>query len=180
MESYSLVAPLIFIIFHIIRPLFLLPVLLLCITGGLLFGMLAGTLYSVIGLMISSIIFYFIIHILPVIQEKCKKLEDKLLGNKLHLTTIQIILLRMLPFIHFHLISFCIYQKTGSFPSYLRTTFFSILPVTILYTTLGNSIIEISAVYSLPLILLIIALTFLLRKKEVIIKWNTFFSRPTT
>ncbi|WP_018931303.1 TVP38/TMEM64 family protein [Gracilibacillus lacisalsi] len=179
MESYAFVAPVLFIMVHILRPLFFIPVLLLCITGGLVFGLLAGTIYSIIGLMISSIIFYLIIHLLPAIEKRCKRLEEKLLGNELSLNTIQIMLLRMLPFIHFHLMSFCIYKKSVSFSSYLRTTFLTVIPVACFYTTLGKTIQEISIYYAIPLVVMVIILAYLVRRKQVIIKWQTFFQQNT-
>ncbi|UOQ86249.1 TVP38/TMEM64 family protein [Gracilibacillus salinarum] len=175
MESYAFVAPVLFIMMHILRPLLFIPVLLLCITGGLLFGLWAGTIYSIIGLVISSVIFYMIIHLLPAIEARCKKLEKRLLGDQLSLNTVQIMLLRMLPFIHFHLMSFCIYQKSVSFTAYLRTTLFTVIPVAIFYTTLGRTIQEISVYYAIPLVCTIIILAYFVRKKQVIIKWHTFF-----
>ncbi|UOQ47186.1 VTT domain-containing protein [Gracilibacillus caseinilyticus] len=175
MESYAFVAPVLFIMMHILRPLLFIPVLLLCITGGLLFGLWAGTVYSIIGLVISSVIFYMIIHFLPALEARCKKLEKRLLGDQLSLNTVQIMLLRMLPFIHFHLMSFCIYQKSVSFTSYLRTTLFTVIPVAIFYTTLGRTIQEISVYYAIPLVSTILILAYFVRKKQVIIKWHTFF-----
>ncbi|WP_240468754.1 VTT domain-containing protein [Gracilibacillus sp. YIM 98692] len=180
MESYAFAAPVLFILVHILRPLLILPVLLLCITGGILFGMLAGTVYSIIGLMMSSFIFYYIMHLVPAVQKRCERLELKLLGEKGQLTTMQIVLLRMLPFIHFHLLSFCIYQKSVDFKQYVRTTFFSVVPLAIFYTTLGKTIQEISLLYAIPFVVLILLAAYYARKKQIIIKWQTFFSsRPT-
>ncbi|WP_084543417.1 TVP38/TMEM64 family protein [Gracilibacillus kekensis] len=177
MESYAFVAPFLFILVHILRPLFFVPVLLLCITGGVIFGLLAGTVYSIIGLMISSSLFYLIIHTLPALQKRFKSLEERLLGKQLSLNTFQLVLLRMLPFIHFHMLSFCIYKKSVSFHSYLRTTLFTIIPVAIFYTTLGKTIQEISLYYAVPLILVILILAYFVRQKKAIIKWQSFFSK---
>ncbi|MGN8681233.1 TVP38/TMEM64 family protein [Gracilibacillus sp. HCP3S3_G5_1] len=179
MESYAFVAPMLFIMVHVLRPLLFIPVLLLCIAGGIVFGLLAGTIYSIIGLTISSILFYLIIHLLPAIEKRCKRLEEKLLGKQLSLNTIQIMLLRMLPFIHFHLLSFCIYKKSVSFTSYLRTTFLTVIPVACFYTTLGKTIQEISIYYAVPLVIMVLILAYLVRKKQVAIKWQTFFQQKT-
>ncbi|GAE92722.1 membrane spanning protein [Gracilibacillus boraciitolerans JCM 21714] len=177
MESYALAAPVVFIMAHILRPLLFVPVLLLCITGGIIFGLLAGTVYSILGLMISSSIFYLIVQMLPALEKRFKRLEEKLLGKQFSLNTCQLALLRMLPFIHFHLLSFCIYKKSVSFHSYLRTTLLTIIPVAIFYTTLGRTFHEISIYYAIPLVLLILLLAYFVRKKNASIKWRTFFSQ---
>src|SRR5690625_6914111 len=57
-EAGGLFAPLLFISFHLLRPLLFIPVIFICITGGVLFGAVAGSLYSVIGITLSSILFY--------------------------------------------------------------------------------------------------------------------------
>ncbi|MDX8046658.1 VTT domain-containing protein [Gracilibacillus sp. S3-1-1] len=176
-ENYAFIAPLMFIGVHVLRPFLFIPVLLLCIVGGVMFGLLAGTVYSVVGLMISSVLFYQIIRFLPVIEKRCRKLEEKLLGKQLSLNTPQLMLLRLLPFIHFHLLSFCIYKKSVSFTSYLRTTFFTVLPVASFYTVLGTTVQEMSIYYAIPLVILVLVLAYVMRRKQAVIKWHTFFQQ---
>src|SRR5690625_5676926 len=47
-ELGGLFAPVLFISFHLLRPLFFLPVVFICISGGVLFGTVAGAIYSLI------------------------------------------------------------------------------------------------------------------------------------
>src|SRR5690625_7084587 len=54
-------SPLLFISFHLVRPLLFLPVICLCISGGILFGAIAGTVYAIIGITLSSIVFYLVL-----------------------------------------------------------------------------------------------------------------------
>ncbi|PWU68198.1 TVP38/TMEM64 family protein [Gracilibacillus dipsosauri] len=177
-DSYVLVAPMAFIFVHILRPILFLPVLLLCITGGLVFGIIAGTIYSVIGLLFSSIIFYCLLSWLPVLSKKCEQIEKRWLKQR-ELTIVQICLLRLLPFMHFHLLSFCIYQNTKSFIEYLRTTLLSVLPLAIVYTALGDTLQQMPIWYAVPVTLFILILVYFFRRKQTIIKWQTFFS-PTS
>lgn len=51
MEAGGVFAPLAFILFHLLRSFLFIPVPVVLISGGVLFGTLWGTLYSVVGLM---------------------------------------------------------------------------------------------------------------------------------
>ncbi|WP_078060164.1 MULTISPECIES: TVP38/TMEM64 family protein [Gracilibacillus] len=175
-ESYVFVAPVLFILVHLLRPILFVPVLMVCVTGGMVFGFAAGSIYSIIGLVVSSIGFYCLIKLLPMLEKSCRKMEEKWLKNQIHLNTLQIMILRMLPFMHFHLLSFCIYKKSRNFASYLCTTLISVIPVAILYTLLGQSIQAVSIYYAIPIIALMLLLTYLVRRKQAIIKWHQFFS----
>src|SRR6476620_11095210 len=57
-QSGTIFAPVIFILFHVARQVLFIPVAVVCMTGGLLFGPLSGTIYSIIGLTLSSLVFY--------------------------------------------------------------------------------------------------------------------------
>jgi uncharacterized membrane protein YdjX (TVP38/TMEM64 family) len=176
-DNYMFIAPIGFIIIHLIRPFFFFPVLLLCVTGGILFGTVAGTVYSVIGLTLSSIIFYGIMQIVPKLTSKCKKVEEKMFGKHKELTLTQICLLRLLPFMHFHLLSYCLYEMSKeSFSSYLKTTFITVTPLSFFYTAFGQSIKDVSIYIMIPVCLVMLLLIYITRKKQIIIKWNIFFS----
>ena len=56
-DSNQMIAPVLFIAFHIIRPFLFIPVAFICITGGLLFGMTYGVVYSLIGVTLSIWLF---------------------------------------------------------------------------------------------------------------------------
>ncbi|MFC4403711.1 VTT domain-containing protein [Gracilibacillus xinjiangensis] len=179
-EGYFFVAPFAFILIHILRPLFFLPVLLLCITGGILFGVLAGTIYSLIGLMLSSVLFYLIMRSMPKLYQKCEYLEQKWLGKKTaNLTIWQISLLRLLPFMHFHLLSFYIYERSDNFAAYLRTTLVTVTPLTVIYTIFGQTMQSLSLLYMIPFCAVILIFTYIFRRRQMIIKWHTFFP-PTS
>src|SRR5699024_12407458 len=69
-ELGGLFAPVLFISFHLIRPLFFLAVVFICISGGVLVGTLAGCIYSIIGITLLCVAFYGIIHWMPKTLEK--------------------------------------------------------------------------------------------------------------
>jgi len=173
--TLGLLAPLLFISFHLIRPILFLPVMLICISGGILFGTLAGTVYSIVGITLSSILFYGLIQKMPKTLNRLITLKQKLIGPHVQMTTPQIALLRLIPFIHFHLLSLCLIEMTASFKDYTKSSIVSNIPLAVVYTSLGQ---QLSHLTPLTIILLLMALiigVYLFRKKEMAITWQEFF-----
>lgn len=174
-EAGGLFAPILFISFHLLRPLFFLPVILCCITGGILFGSVAGSIYSIIGVMASSILFYVFMRYMPKTLFKVTKLKQKIFGKHASFTTSQITILRLIPFIHFHLLTLCIIESARGFKEYIKTSLLSNIPFVIIYTSVGKWMVNMSLFYATLFLILFLLLLFILRKKESNIKWNDFF-----
>ncbi|MBU9714161.1 TVP38/TMEM64 family protein [Evansella tamaricis] len=175
-EEAGWFAPIIFIIVHLIRPFLFLPVIVVCIAGGYLFGFLHGTLYSIIGLSLMSFIFYKLIDIFPSFRTKIMKLKEKYLKDRV-LTIGQVMVLRMMPFVHFHLLSLYLMEMTSSFKEYMRYSIAGIILPALLYTAFGQSFTELPIYVSLLLILLLISLfSYLGKRGTVTYKWHRFFS----
>ncbi|MDY0405373.1 VTT domain-containing protein [Virgibacillus sp. 179-BFC.A HS] len=174
-ENGGILAPVLFICFHLLRPLFFLPVVFICVSGGVLFGTLAGSLYSVIGITLSSVAFYGIIQWMPKTLGKLTRLREKLMGKNRGFTIAQVAVLRLVPFIHFHLLSLCLIEMSSSFKDYTKASFFSNIPLALVYTTLGQWIANLSPLHITVFLLLLLPFIFILRRKEIIIKWQDFF-----
>ncbi|WP_234987223.1 TVP38/TMEM64 family protein [Bacillus sinesaloumensis] len=177
-ESTGLLAPFIFIGMHLIRPILFIPVPVVCIVGGILFGSLFGTIYSLLGLTMLSIVFYFLYRQVPRVAQKIDNLKQKWLGDKVNFTIGQIAILRLIPFINFHLLSLCIKDVTRNFREYTKGSFYTNIPVALLYTVFGQFIREFSTTVIIAILLALTLLFYLLREKQVIIKWHEFF-KPT-
>lgn len=175
-ESGGLFAPILFICFHLLRPLFFLPVIFICIFGGMMFGPINGTLYSVIGITLSSIFFYGLIHFMPKTFHRLIYIKHKIIGKEKELNTFQIGLLRLIPFIHFHLLSLCLIEISSSFKDYLKSSFLTNLPLAFIYTFIGQTIAKLTPLYAVLLCVMIIPLVYITRRKEINIKWQVFFS----
>lgn len=177
LQISGLFAPIVFILFHLIRPLVFVPVVLLCISGGLLFGTFYGMIYSLIGITLSTILFYKIANWLPNSFQRLLKMKRRIFGENHQFTTKQIAILRLIPFIHFHLLSLCLYEAASDFRSYTKSATLSNIPLAFLYTALGETIIHLSIV-EITVVLLVITLLFMLfRKKLETIEWQTFFKK---
>ncbi len=175
-ESTGMLAPMAFILLHLIRPFLLLPVQVICIVGGILFGSLFGTLYSLIGLSLLSIVFYILYKKMPQIFNKISRLKEKWLGNKANFTIGQIAILRLVPFINFHLLSLCLIEVTRGFRQYSKSSIITNIPVALFFTVFGQFIREFSSTMIVLILLSMTLLFYLLREKQVIIKWHEFFN----
>lgn len=175
LEASGFFAPLLFIAFHLLRPLFFLPVAFICISGGVMFGTIEGTIYSVIGVTLSSIAFYQVSQWMPKSLEKLVRLKHKLLGKHSDFSTGQIAMLRLVPFIHFHLLSLIIIEMSQNFKEYMKTSFYSNIPLAFVYTSFGQWIATLSPVLITAFMFGLLPIIFLLRRKEMVIKWNDFF-----
>ncbi|WP_173915882.1 TVP38/TMEM64 family protein [Halobacillus sp. Marseille-Q1614] len=168
-------APLLFIVIHLLRPFLFLPVILLCIAGGVLFGPVAGTAYSVVGTVLSSILFYRMTHLVPSGFKRLQEMYKKWTKRKSQLTVKQVAILRLIPFIHFHFLSYCLIQITADFKDYTKSSLVTNFPLAFIYTSMGQWI----TLFSLPVMLfassLLLLLCFIVRKKSEVFLWNDFF-----
>src|SRR5699024_1202786 len=114
---------------------------------GVLFGTVAGTIYSLIGITLSSVAFYGIIHWMPKTLEKLLHLKQKLIGQQSSFTTPQIAVLRLVLFIHFHLLSLCLMEISVGFKYYTKTSLLSNIPLSFLYTYIGKCLSTLSPLH---------------------------------
>ncbi|RFU61961.1 TVP38/TMEM64 family protein [Bacillus sp. V59.32b] len=170
----STFAPFVFIIFHLLRQFLFIPVVVVCISGGILFGPAAGTLYSIIGLTLSSLFFYTVIHRFPKTMERLLRMKNKLFGHR-HLNIRQISVLRLIPLIHYHLLSLCLMEKKQGLKNFAYYSFLSNIPLAFFYTVFGSYISEFSPSMILILLLSLTVLLYLLREKYAVITWKEFF-----
>lgn len=174
-ELGGLFAPVAFIFFHLLRPFLFLPVVFICVTGGILFGPIAGSLYSLAGITLSSILFYGIYRKAPKATQRIIRVKKRLLGEKSELTQAQIIVLRLIPFIHFHLLSICLIEISANFRDYAKASLLSNIPLAFIYTSIGGTISSLNSFSIILCLFVLLIFLYLLRKKEIIIKWQEFF-----
>ncbi|GAA0483924.1 TVP38/TMEM64 family protein [Salinibacillus aidingensis] len=176
-ESSGMFAPVLFIGMHLLRPLFFMPVAFICISGGILFGMVSGTIYSVIGITLSSLFFYRFLVYMPKTFKRLIRLKAKILGEKRQISKGQIFLLRLMPFIHFHLLSLCILEISRNYKEYFKLSFLSNVPLAVVYTTFGQWIASLSPIIMAAAVIVILPMIYLLRQKEIVVSWEEFFRK---
>jgi uncharacterized membrane protein YdjX (TVP38/TMEM64 family) len=175
LEGSGMWAPLIFIIFHSIRQFLFIPVALLCIVGGIIFGLALGTIYSVLGLTISCIVFYFLHQGMPKTFGKVHRMKEKWMGDRVILTTGQIAILRCVPFMQYQILSLILLERKRNLFSFTKQSLLTNIPTALLYTLFGQSISQLSPSIIVIVLLAFTLLFYLLRERLAIIKWNDFF-----
>lgn len=174
-EVGGVLAPIIFILFHTLRQFLFIPPILVCIAGGVLFGVTLGTIYSIIGLTINCLLFYVIIHRLPKTHRKLSTLKKRWFGEYRNLTLGQITVLRLIPVFHYHLLNFCLLEKRKSIKTYGKSAFLSNIPLAFFYTIFGQFISQFSLTMVVIIMFALAILVYILREKITIIKWREFF-----
>ena len=174
-EIGGVLAPIAFILFHTLRQVLFIPPMLVCIAGGVLFGVTFGTIYSVIGLTINCLFFYIVIHRMPKTHQKLSVLKKRWFGEYRNLTTGQVAVLRLIPFIHYHLLNFCLLERTKTFKNYLKSSFATNIPLAFFYTIFGQFISQFSPTMIIVILFALAVLVYILREKMTIIKWHKFF-----
>src|SRR5699024_2105303 len=105
-NTHLMIAPILFILLHGLRSILLIPVIVICIAGGLIFGVIPGIILSIIGLLLSSSLFLVDAEKLRQITQRVSKMKDKINNRDTPITPSQIMILRIFAVIHYHLLSF--------------------------------------------------------------------------
>ncbi|WP_147803431.1 TVP38/TMEM64 family protein [Alkalicoccus halolimnae] len=164
-EYTGWLAPILFILLHLLRPLLFLPVVLVCMAGGYFFGFWAGTVYSIIGLTLMSAVFYWIVNRFPGFQQRVAKMKRKVFQDR-EMTLVQVMILRMMPFVHFHLLSLYLIEMTQNFRNYMYFSTAGIILPSIMFTGFGHILMELSWGYALIIIALLGLLFVYIGRRE--------------
>ncbi|UCZ52226.1 VTT domain-containing protein [Bacillus shivajii] len=179
-EEAGWLAPVLFIIVHLIRPLLFLPVIVVCIAGGYLFGFVHGTIYSIIGLSLMSLCFYKLVDIFPSFRARVTKLKAKFFKGR-SLTLGQVMILRLMPFVHFHLLSLYLMEMTSNFKEYMRYSIGGVILPAIVFTSFGQVITEMPLYISVIFFGMLAAFfSYLGKRGTQTYKWDKFFPRRAT
>jgi uncharacterized membrane protein YdjX (TVP38/TMEM64 family) len=112
---------------------------------------------------------------MPRTHEKLSLLKKRWFGEYRNLTVGQVAVLRLIPFIHYHLLNFCLMERNKSFSDYVKNSWVSNLPLAVFYTVFGEFISGFTPSMILLILLSLAFLVFILREKVTVIKWKEFF-----
>jgi uncharacterized membrane protein YdjX (TVP38/TMEM64 family) len=175
LESSGIWAPIVFLLFHSLRQILFIPVTVLCLVGGILFGTLLGSIYSLLGLTLSCILFYLFHQTMPKTFGKIQRMKEKWLGDRVSFTNGQIALLRCVPFMQYHLLSLIMLERKRNLFSFTKQSFLTNIPLALVYTYFGQSIRTLSPLIIVGILAAFTILFYLLREKQIRIKWKEFF-----
>ncbi|KUP05779.1 hypothetical protein Q73_10750 [Bacillus coahuilensis m2-6] len=176
-QSIGWIAPLFFIVLHLVRPMLFIPIVLICIPGGILFGPVLGSLYSLIGLTLSSCLFYGLLNRFGYIQNRFRRLRKRWFGEHRSLNVKQITILKLIPFMHYQLLTFFLMERSSSFKDYVIKTIWSNIPLVLVYTLIGRSISTLSPLATVVFVLLLLIISYYIREKYEVMKLRDFVSK---
>jgi uncharacterized membrane protein YdjX (TVP38/TMEM64 family) len=140
--SFGMVAPIIYVLINVVRPFTLFPVSVLSLAGGLAFGAVWGTVYTVFSATLGAILSFYV----------AKHLDSRSLKNASRIEKWQkqlkekgffyIFLLRIIPILNFDLVSYVAGISRLKLHSYIFATMLGVLPGTLAYNLLGDSFIK--------------------------------------
>ncbi len=134
-------APALFVVLHIIRPILFIPVIVICVAGGLVFGFVEGAILSLIGLSLMSLLSYKVVFRLPKLHQYISKLKEKMFQDRT-ISVSQVMVLRLMPFVHFHLLSLYLMEMTNNIKEYMYYSILGLIAPAIIYTAFGQVITE--------------------------------------
>ena len=169
-SSFGFYAPLVFLLICIVRPFVLFPTSILSIAGGLVFGPYLGTLLVVIGGSTGALLFFSVarklgLQILPKSwRRRGETLERRLSENGF----VYVLLLRLVPFLHFDLVSYVCGVSSVNRRKYYMATLLGMLPGALALNFLGASFLSnniVSIMLAAVVLLLLLLISLYIRKK---------------
>lgn len=142
--SFGVLAPIVYIVIYTIRPLIFFPASVLSIAGGLAFGSLFGTIYTVLGATSGAVLSFLVARKLGKSiankdwQGKGRKIQEQLEKNGFF----YVLFFRFVPIFNFDLISYSAGLSKVKFSSFLFGTLIGIIPGTFAYNFLGSSLVS--------------------------------------
>lgn len=166
--GFGILAPIIYIILFTFVPLTLFPDALLAISAGLVFGIAAGILYTIIGALSGGTLAFYISRKLgkDKVSKKFSK-YDKMYSLIEKRGFLLILCLRLIPLIPFDVISYVSGVTNVKYKDYMLATILGILPGVIILVSLGDAVssVEQSRMYiSISALVLLFALAPMAKK----------------
>ncbi|UNJ81441.1 TVP38/TMEM64 family protein [Metabacillus dongyingensis] len=169
--SFGWAAPVLFILIYTIRPLILFPASIMSLAGGLAFGPVWGTIYTIIGATLGAVLSFGLARALGenlfrVRLEKWRKLETQLREKGF----LYILLLRLIPVFPFDLVSYAAGISKVKFWAFLFGTLLGIIPGTFAYNFLGSSFFQGKTLYVIiaAAVFILVTLIPLFLKKRMV------------
>ena len=144
--EHAIFAPMIYVLCFAILPIFLFPVPILAVVAGTAFGLFAGSLYTIIGAMINSVLMFYIARFLGfcAVSAFTQNSKSKILktlgepGGKFSL----ILILRLMPLVPYNALNYACGVMNVSLRDYVVATFVGIVPATFIMVNLGEKALD--------------------------------------
>lgn len=165
-KGFGVMAPIAYIAVWAFLPVFFFPVPVLALAGGLSFGLLEGTILTLIGAMINSTFMFFLANVLA------KDMVTKYLSNKLPAKWwnkfynaekregfLIVLICRLIPVMPYNVINYVSGLTSIRFRSYFIATLIGITPGTVIFLNVGDKILDIRSPEFILSIVFVVILT---------------------
>jgi uncharacterized membrane protein YdjX (TVP38/TMEM64 family) len=142
--SFGWLSPVIYIVLYTVRPLIFFPASVLSIAGGLAFGALMGTVYTIIGATLGAVVSFMAARKLGknIANKEWKGNAKKIQAQMEENGFLYVLLFRFIPVLNFDLISYLAGVSKVRLSAFFFGTLIGIIPGTFAYNFLGSSIIS--------------------------------------
>lgn len=151
-NSFGVLAPIIYIVLFSTLPIAFFPVPILAFAGGISFGLIEGTIYTMIGALTNSLLMFFLARIVArelVIEYLRKRLPKKwfdLFNNSGRKKGLYIIfIMRLIPLVPYNMINYLAGLTEIKLKDYIIATALGILPGTLIFLNIGDKLIDIKS-----------------------------------
>lgn len=144
-QSAGPMAPLLYLLIYSIAPTFFIPGWIISVAGGLAFGVLWGTVLTVVGATIGGAIAFFVARSLGrdfvarLLKGKFAALDDQAAAHGFQV----IFFLRLIPLVPFDALDYIAGLSKIGARDYILGTFLGIIPGTFAYVYLGSALADI-------------------------------------
>lgn len=168
-------APLGYILLFTLLPAFFFPVAVLALAGGLLFGLVWGSMYTFLGAMLNCTLMFLLSRYVGRERVKAflsRKLspvwQRRLSGSGGRSGFLLLIVLRLIPAVPYNLINYAFGLTDISLAAYLLGSAIGIIPGTLVFINIGDKALDTSSPHfwiALGLLALLLVVTSLLGKR---------------
>lgn len=166
-ESYGILAPIIYMIMFTLVPLTLFPDSILAIAGGMCFGLLWGSVYTMIGALLGGSLSFYLAR--KVGHKLFTKLQQYQVSQKIEEKGfIFILILRLMPLLPYDVISYGAGLSSVKYKDFILATMIGIIPGVLVFTNVGDKATDLgsSGFYiSLSLVVIMFVVAGYLKKR---------------
>lgn len=169
-SSFGIWSPLVFIILFTLVPLTLFPDALLAIAGGMVFGLIPGVIYTMVGAACGATLAFMIARlagntaIRRFENHNLKKVQNLLPRNGFWI----VLYLRLIPLIPFDIISYGAGLTPIKYRDFILSTLLGIIPGVLVYVNLGDKSLSIGSTdfyVAIALLIGLASLAWILKQK---------------
>lgn len=171
-NSFDKLGPIVYIIMFALVPLTLFPDSVLAIGGGLVFGLVKGYIYTVIGALLGATLSFYISRKLgrdfvkKITKERLDNIEKMVDSNGFFI----VFILRLIPLFPFDIISYGSGLTSVKYKEFISATFLGTIPGILVFTNIGAQSVNMrsdSFYLSIGLLVLLIIISLFLKNKFI-------------